>query len=480
MDELLRVPDADPEVGPHAAREIETPLSDLVCNLEEAAGPGDFVLCGEPSSGRTQTILEAIAARPIIAREAPASAANVFLAHYSAVSETADRARSIGVENVVCIRTPAHFGSIGEAVEVGAPVLLVCLDTLFARLCQSLAGVSVQRIVFDNLESLRVKSYPIVRCEAKWFLCTPRLIGSPAPMNKSRARRDARLAAREGRMVETASARCYREPKQILYRETATQSLVSTIDVLYRNGRTGLATACLPCENLRRADAGLVLDERAVSRLGDPCPVCFEPGEPGPLPRLLVPCCKNSFCAKCIVRHLAHSRACPMCRADVDIHACTSVSETLAPRVGGIVRETRSLLKKCLRAPGAKVLVVSGEGVDDSISDLMWHAEVDFVDIRGNSRTIERRLREFSTVAPGGEDGAESRARLAVVRNHQLGFAPIRTPALTHVIFIGHLTRHEQIHWETRGRGPSGACDVPTPNTFTVQSVYDKTFEVFA
>lgn len=470
MDERSR--DA---LGARATRECRAAggVQGLIRSLEEATRHGEFVLSGDPSSGRTQAMIEAIAARPVISREPleRGVAANVVVVHYSAVSETAARASSLGVADILCVKTPAGFGGL-DPERVCGPLLIVCLDTLFGKLCPKLARVSVQRIVFDNLESLRVNSYPVVRCEAKWFVCTPRLLDAPRPRSKSRTRREARLARSEGRVVETKSAQGFRAPKSVLYRETSTSCLMSTIGVLYKKKRTALATACLPCENLRRADAGLVLDERAVSRLGDACPVCYESAPPPACPKVVVPCCKNNFCAECIVRHLAQSRACPMCRADVEINSCTSVSERLVLRVGGIVSETRSLLSKCLREPGAKVLVVSGAGVDDSVADLMWHAEIDFVDIRGNGRTIERRLRDFSQ-----EDRA--RSKVAVVRNHQLGFAPIRTPPLTHVIFAGHLTRDEQMHWASRGATANEASARPGPKTFAIQSVYDATFKVF-
>jgi hypothetical protein len=105
----------------------------------------------------------------------------------------------------------------------------------------------------------------------------------------------------------------------------------------------------------------------------------------------------------------------------------------------------------------------------------MWHADVDFVDIRGNARTIESRLRDFSREGLA----AGARSRVAVVRNHHLGFAPIRTPPLTHVIFAGHLTRDEQIHWASRGAREGRGSARPWPKTFSIQSVYDATFKVF-
>lgn len=431
----------------------------------EADG-GEFVLAGDPSSGRTAAVIESVRARPVIAKSAEKCYANVVVVHFSAVSDLVRRAKSAGIQRVVPIRTRTDFAGITDTVACSETIFFACIDVHFARLCQSLHALAVQRIVFDNLDALRGLNYPIVSCHAKWFVCTPELLDRPRP--RARAVREARLAHAQGRTVLAPRARAglARDagPELVMYRETTTAFLVATVNALYRNGRESLAAACLPCQNIRTADAPRILGDAVSAKLGDACPICLEDAGP----RLVVPCCNNNFCAECLARHLASRgtspRTCPMCRAGVDIHSCMIVSETVIPRVRGIVLETKSLIRRCLRDANAKVLVVAGAGIDNAVADLMWHTETPYIDIRGNSATIEKRLNQFRDESLA--------ARVAVVRNHNLRFAPIRTPALTHVVFVGFLTRREQAHWETRGAGPQ-------PKTFSIESVYDAVFKIF-
>lgn len=435
-----------------------------MAEAEAARGPRrEIVLAGPPSSGRTHAVVAAIRDKPEIGpRDRDGTrVANVVVAHYAAVSETAALAIGAGVRDVVCINKPGDFSSLADAKERAGPLLVVCRDTHFARLCDHLHALSVQRLVFDNIESLRARNYAIIRCEAIWLVCTPSLVADPS-RSKARTHREARMAALEGRIV-----RIRPEPSQHLqtrertfYSEIATPPLLATIEALFEVGRPIVAAACLPCNNVRREDAPRVLGQKAAARLADACPICYE--DRGP--RIVTTCCQNNFCANCLVKHLRVSRACPVCRADIKIGECTSVSESAIPRMYGIAEETRRLLRRCLEPPGdGRVLVVSGGGVEGAVWDLLWFAEVPFVDIRGNNLAVAKRVREFETGS----------ARVAIVRNDEMKLAPIRTPELAHVVFLGRLTEAEKEHWASRGAGPRSQR---LPDTHSVESIYEDLF----
>ena len=422
-------------------------------------GPGEFVLVGTPSSGRTHAILSAIKEKPVISTGDRNCDANILVVHYSAICNIVSRAKAEGIGSVLCIKSQGDFADFADFTSVGGEILVVCLDIHFNRLCDNLRDVSVQRVVFDNLESLRVKNYSVLSCRSKWFVCTPSLLEAPRP--RCRTHREARMAFLAGKSVHMPPRmECYTE--KMLFREVSTIPLLSAIKVLYDQGKRHLASACLPCENVRLADAPSVLGPEPSERLKDACPICYE--DRGP--RIVVPCCKQNFCAKCLVRHLQGSQTCPMCRSQIDIYSCISVSEIAIPRISGIIGETRKLVRKCMAHGNPKILIVAGRGVYDSVWEIMWHADIDFVDIRGNNQAIHSKIQQFSSDS----------SRVGVVRNHHLRMAPIRTPSLTHVIFLGHLKREEQAHWASRGIGPHS---VRPPKVYSLESVYDSVFHVF-
>jgi len=447
---------------------VKTRIAAAERDLERGARR-EIVLAGPPSSGRTTAIVSAIRNRPVIApgdndshshsHNHGARAANVVVAHYAAVYHAADCAREAGIRDIVCINRPGDFRALAEARGRPGPLLVVCRDTHFARLCDHLHTLRVQRVVFDNIESLRARNYAVLRSEVIWLVCSTGFFSEHRRV-KARTHREARMAALEGRIVRVNRGPYRQKRERVFYSEFATAPLLATIEALFTAGRRGLATTCLPCTNVRRADAAPVLGENASTRLADACPICYE--DRGP--RLVTRCCENNFCAECLVKHLRVSGACPMCRADVKIGDCTSVSDIAIQRMYGIAEESRRLLRACLDSPGdGKVLVVSGRGVERSVWDLLWFAEVDYVDIRGNNVVVAKRLREF----------AAGTARVGVVLNHEMKGAPLRTPELAHVVFLGHLTPEEKENWASRGSGPHSDR---LPDTHSLESLYDDLF----
>lgn len=433
-----------------------------IARAESARAAGrELVLAGPPSSGRTRAVIRAIRDRPVLSPGDGAREANVLVAHYAAVSDAAERARSSGIENVVCVNRPSDFRGLADGPPGEGPILVVCRDAHFARLCDNFRDLSVQRVVFDNIESLRARNYPVLRCEAVWLVCSPDLLDAP-PSGRARTHREARMAARDGRAVLMPPGSAPPPPacERVLYREISTPPLLATIAELYKGGRRSLAASCLPCDNVRTADASRVIGSEAAARLDEACPVCYETRGP----RVVVRCCAHNFCAECVVRHLQISRACPMCRAQVRVDECVSVSDASIPRIEGIAEETHRLLRRCLADPeGGKVLVVSGRGVDAAARDLLWYSGVDFVDIRGNYLAVANRLREF----------ADGPARVAVVRNHEIKRGPVRTPPLDHVVFLGQLTKAEKDHWASRGAGPHSRRAAVA---HSVESIYEDVF----
>ena len=66
------------------------------------------------------------------------------------------------------------------------------------------------------------------------------------------------------------------------------------------------------------------LEEKYKTVLEDDCSICYTPIE-GPV---LIPCCQNVFCGKCIIKWLETSRnKCPMCRSPVNVKELVYVSK---------------------------------------------------------------------------------------------------------------------------------------------------------
>eukprot|EP00873_Tetraselmis_striata_P026961 jgi/Tetstr1/447225/TSEL_034662.t1 len=456
-----------------AAEDMRKAESDAVA-VSVAADPGsarDAVLVGPPSSGKTEAILRTILETPIVRPGIHPCDVNVFVVHYAALPDACKRAKTLGVRNLFCVSKPSDFKRLVPRMCTMATICVICRDATFNRLCDHLHTVTVQRLVFDNVESLRIKNYPAVRCNFKWFLTAdlgatalaPAL--APAPRKNSRIRKEAAAAYRGDRVVKIRHV----PPQTVLdrvvvYRETAPRHLNATICALYGREEYRLAEACLPCANVRACDMNLVYSKQTCDRVRDPCTICFE--EKPHVARIVAPCCENNFCAECFLKHILDNPTCPMCRSNVDIHTCISVSDVAIQRLGSIVQETKKTLEECLADPRARVLVVSGRDIFNSVADLMWYTELAFVDICGNNHLLDKRIREF----------ASSQCRLGVVRHHQIGLGPIRIPGVTHIVFVGYFSDEERAHWSTRGVGPHTEY---MPKTLSMESVYNRTFNVY-
>lgn len=55
------------------------------------------------------------------------------------------------------------------------------------------------------------------------------------------------------------------------------------------------------------------LEEKYKNALKDDCTICYSPIEDP----ILIPCCQNVFCGKCIMKWLETKKTCPMCRSNV-------------------------------------------------------------------------------------------------------------------------------------------------------------------
>lgn len=440
-------------------------MEDAMTAESMADGDGS-VLFGPPSSGKTEVILRTIHEKPIVRPGLHACDVNVFVVHYAAVSDAYRRAKGMGVRNLFCVKKPSDFKIIVPRMSSMATICVICRDALFRRLCDHLENVTVQRLVFDNIESLRIKNYSNLRCNFKWFL-TAALdrMSSRDSRTKSRILKEAKHAYRDGRVVKIR----HTPPQTVLdrvavYREIDPRNLNVTISALYNKEDYRLAESCLPCENVRRCDIEMVYRNQTCERIHDTCPICYE--QKRHIPRIVVPCCENNFCAECLVKHIAGNPTCPMCRKSVDLHSCVSVSNVCVQKMGSFVQETKKTITECLLDPLARVLVVSGRDIFNSISDLMWHTELDYVDICGNNYLLDKRIRDFAT----------SQLRLGIVRHHQIGLGPIRIPGVTHIVFVGYFSEQERAHWSSRSVGPHTEY---MPKTFSMESVYNRTFNVY-
>lgn len=220
----------------------------------------------------------------------------------------------------------------------------------------------------------------------------------------------------------------------------------------------------MPCYNLRICDVEYVYKETACQRLVEPCPICMIHDEN--IPRLVVPCCEQNFCAKCLATHLCASSTCPMCRATLDLSDCTSVSETHISILGDILHEAKNFFGSVLEDPEARVLVVSGTEILYCPCHLVAHVGIDYVLLDGNMQTIKKRVSSFSRGAP----------KVAIIFSPRMGLASIRLPNVSHVVFLGYTSQRDIAHWSLRSYNPMKPNH---PKCYLLESAYSKVTQCF-
>jgi hypothetical protein len=318
----------------------------------------DSILFGPPSSGKTEAILRTIHDRPMVRPGTNPCDANVFVVHYAAIADAYKRAKNMGVRNLFCVRKPPDFKRLAPSIHAMANICVVCKDAMFNRLCDHLHGVTVQRLVIDDIESIRVKNYNMdIHCNFKWFLTADleRLtVAHKIPRVKSTLLRETRSALAHGRVtgLEHTPPKTIRD-MVVVNAENNPRNLNATISAIYTKEENHLAEACLPCENVRRCDIDMVYRRHTCEKLRDACPICFEQKQN--VARIVTPCCENNSCAECFAKNAMQNDACRMCRQTIDLQNCTCVSSVSVTRMGSIVQELKNQSKTAspTRSPGS-------------------------------------------------------------------------------------------------------------------------------
>lgn len=141
------------------------------------------------------------------------------------------------------------------------------------------------------------------------------------------------------------------------------------------------------------------LTERVQSIIySSPCPICLEKKEHP----ILLSCCQNMFCGRCVLKWFEKKNSCPLCRRKItnehllyvsekdDVHQTTSSTTTTNPSKIDVILD---LIKS---KPLAKMIIFSSfQETFDLIRDTMRENDIYFGEIKGSIVTREKIIQEF-------------------------------------------------------------------------------------
>ena len=148
------------------------------------------------------------------------------------------------------------------------------------------------------------------------------------------------------------------------------------------------------------------LENKYKTLLEDDCTICYSTlTDP-----ILIPCCQNIFCGKCIMKWLDTNKSCPMCRSSVEIKSLVYIKKDKNNNEDE-KEEKKDILKNPEKIPKQdKVLEILLNGLKDkrkflifSMYDESFHIirrvldihNIDFVEISGSKASRDLKLKKF-------------------------------------------------------------------------------------
>ncbi len=433
-------------------RILETDAKVYKSEMETAA-----VLYGPPGCGKTYVMAQALLKQPVIDKVDCQCCLNLIVCNYAGVSHWKKHLEK--ASRLITVRCKADISALNISPSDPIPTSIVATDRQVTLLLEVLKGLRFQRIVLDSPEILATGYTRKVVTHVRWFITSQK--ASIMYSHSFRRRSQLFILPTAARIVTMDAPETHEEPHIILYRETDPHLACITVNMMLHEGETLRARSFLPCYNIRKCDTEYVYSNRARQKLEEYCPICFEDAKN--MPRLIVSCCENNFCVKCLTTHLCRSASCPMCRATIHLQDCTSVFETHVSPAGDIIKETKDLFLSILTDQLSRILVVSGPSTIFCPSHLLMKCNVEHMIMIGNFSTLEKRSTDF-------ESGTK---KVAIIYHERMKNIPIRLTYVSHVIFLGSTTKEQIMHWTTRAHNPTNA---QKPICYSLQSGYDYIF----
>jgi hypothetical protein len=150
------------------------------------------------------------------------------------------------------------------------------------------------------------------------------------------------------------------------------------------------------------------LKEKYQTLLDEDCTICYSTiNDP-----ILIPCCQNVFCGKCIMKWLDNKKNCPMCRSNVNVKELVYINKDGVDNIDNIDEkfDESKRLKQDKISKQDKVLEILSTGLTQSKKFLIFSMydesfviirrvldshNIDFVEISGSKATRDIKLKKF-------------------------------------------------------------------------------------
>jgi SNF2 family DNA or RNA helicase len=138
------------------------------------------------------------------------------------------------------------------------------------------------------------------------------------------------------------------------------------------------------------------LEEKFKDRLSDNCSVCME----GLNKPVLVPCCQNIFCGKCVLEWLKNNTTCPLCRVSIDTQDLIYIEkdniDNVKSKIDKQLSKSETIIDIVKNNKEGKFIIFSEfDETFFSIRDVLTDNNITFKELKGHSSTRKKNIRLF-------------------------------------------------------------------------------------
>ena len=143
------------------------------------------------------------------------------------------------------------------------------------------------------------------------------------------------------------------------------------------------------------------LNEKFKERLKNNCSICMDNLQKP----VLVPCCQNIFCGKCVLEWMKQHDTCPLCRSNIDVSDLIYVKEKEDKRSeenGDEVVEPKKLSKPEMiidimskKEDGKYIIFSEFDETFSIIRQVLEHNHINFKELKGHASTRKKNIRLF-------------------------------------------------------------------------------------
>jgi hypothetical protein len=178
------------------------------------------------------------------------------------------------------------------------------------------------------------------------------------------------------------------------------------------------------------------LQEKLIQSMNENnCPICISNYD-NPV---LLSCCQNIFCGKCILKWLKDNKSCPMCRQTTrlsEIHKINNKDINSEDNQREIIKTKDQIILDIFNNnPLSKVIITSCfSNSFDSTKQLLIENHINYIEIRGTTRTRNKILDDY-------RNNNQTRAVFITINENAAGIDLIET---TDIIFIHNMNDCDQ------------------------------------